>query len=401
MLKFSTVTFSTFCILSFVIPTEGDTIRIALLIITLIIGMFSLRYKIKISILLYLGILLIYYVYNIFIGAINYPETFLQETRVYVFYPLIYLALIPVFKYKWQSEYLHKSIYITTFIFSLYFYYMFLGKIQLLDYKPYDFLKQDFTIAFDNILGFIKIYGLFLLGLSFIVPYVIVSFILRMNKKIVSKLDLIISILAISVTIITLRKGIFIGNIIGIVSAIIIWKGEDIISLLKYFLFFVSLFTIVTIATFLILEKSNISSFKSTLNYIGELDLTTTRTGQIRIEQSKYLFEQWLKNPILGNGFGVKILNYERHPSGTQFELQYLKMLMVIGIIGSMLLLFGYLKFFHVAYLKIKKGEISLYLLPALAGQISVIVANSANPILSQLSAFVMFFMPFYMMGDK
>lgn len=385
-----------YIVLGFLVPTEADILKLFL-----IVGLFTSGLMLKKRIhksLFFLGFTVL--AYNLFLalfGFLKWGKYAIPDIKVLVIYQLFYCLLVLLINKKEYLIKLHNTVQLSAFLVSLYFFYTLLGTLNIIPFYLGDFLKQEFSLSYGT--GFIKIYGSNSLNYVFFTPYLYFTILLSPKNDKFKIMKIINFILALLATIVILRRGIILGIVISTFIVMIFINESKIILLKKIILIILFLFLVILIILFLfgdIIKLENyIAEIMSTFNF------TTNRSNLARVEAAKKLFEGWTLNPVFGNGFGAHFSDYERSSVNVaNFELQYMKTLFTSGLVGIFLYGFSYL------YIFIKSVKLSLtypfyktYLVPALAGQLSVIIANASNPILSQLCAFLMFYYAIFVLN--
>jgi len=265
-------------------------------------------------------------------------------------------------------------------------------------FAPYygDFLKQNYVIAVG--IGIIKVYSLQVISLTYTLPFTIVYLITTKNKR--NLFDIAVMMVSSLAALFSLIRGIIGSTSIGMLLAFFLRRNKT-----NYFKWIFISAIIVGIIIFSLQIFFN-SIGEKPLKYLGEIassvNFSTNNSNLTRRDQANFLYNKIKDHPLFGYGIGANDKNYANEAHRTSnFELQYMKILYEVGIIGFLLnfqlVFWAYKKSFKL----IKLNEGLLYLLPTLSAFTAALIYNAFNPLLSQFSPMFMFFHLFYVLNSK
>ena len=376
-------------ILIFIVtPTTNDIIKIILIIIILISGIKSKINKQFKSFYAIMAIIIFFNIIMFIRGYYEYGDLAINDFKIFI----IYFLLFSIFQLSISDlnkiKYLDFAIRIATFIINIYTIIFVLSSLSIIPFNITDFLKQEMFFAKGE--GFFKIYGLNLVSYSFLTPYIIsTKMFFKKNDmnlikggKMFNNINFYLTVIA---TIFTLRRAYILSTLIVMLILFLIIdfnKRKSIIIL------------IIITSIFLVFVYFNPNYY---YEIISSFNFTDNKSNIIRSEQLELMIN-YIKNKIwFGYGYGFHMPELVRNENITSYELQYLKLAATSGIVGIILYFGSYLLFVRNCIKMILKNKNKcLFLFPALAGQLVVIISNTFNPILSQLSALIFLFYPIY-----
>lgn len=369
-------------------PTTNDYIKMILVAIILLT---SVDLSIKKKDFSFYQIMFLFISFNIltFIhGYLKFGTLAFYDFKIFVWYFFVFTILKLAITDEIKIKEMDFAIRIAAFIINIYLITFVFSSLNVIPFEMIDFLKQDMFFA--KGLGFFKIYGLNTVSYAFLTPYIISTYLFysrqeRMDIKggeIFNNVNLVLTIIS---TILTLRRAYLISALIVFIILFLILDIKKTRALITLS-FVIGIFVIFTI-------------FNG--NYYIELmssfDFENNRSNAVRLDQFYAMWDYIKENLIIGYGYGFHMPGLLRNANLVSYELQYLKLFATSGLLGICLYFYCYFRFFLISIKKIRLNRTRyLYLLPAVAGQLSVVIANGFNPIVSQFSALIFIFYPIY-----
>jgi hypothetical protein len=126
-------------------------------------------------------------------------------------------------------------------------------------------------------------------------------------------------------------------------------------------------------------------------------DFTTGQESSlVRGEQFTALLLEWFARPFFGAGHGTAAVGSIRSiETPWAYELSYMALLFHTGIVGFLAYTVGVVWVFWMGIRIIRSGnELSLYMVPVLAGTACFLIANSTNPYLEKYDYLWVIFLP-------
>lgn len=340
-------------------------------------------------------------------GTINNPDIFWMHFPVRVIWPAVYtVVLIGAFS-DFKKIDLSKLLVSTTILISFFILYVILN---FMGHLPHTFLLNlPLNYVVNNDFGFISLFMPNITSLFFLVPYNI-SLLLNYEKGVAVK-----------------KRYIWIAIIISTLSAIIIGRRALLIVIVMSF--FLNFFLIV------IKEKKLIKTYQSSFNnilkslnkrmfilmsvilfisvaFVALFQSEALRLGNFDTEllvssdahrpyQFWALMEGWLKNPILGAGFGVSTRLIQSGIPGF-YELTYVATLFQTGLVGVVIYIFLLIFLLRRFIVSMRSNRESLvYLIPVFTGMCAVLVANATNPYLASFDSLWALFYPLAVLNSS
>lgn len=122
--------------------------------------------------------------------------------------------------------------------------------------------------------------------------------------------------------------------------------------------------------------------------------LVSNRGDQIRLEQAQALWHEFMDAPVFGHGIGYVIPQYIRNVDFPwSYELLPLVILMTHGLVGSVLL-FGSVGSMFVLLIRACGTVPPRFVVPVLAGSLSVLAGSLVNPVVTKLGTIWMLLLP-------
>lgn len=121
---------------------------------------------------------------------------------------------------------------------------------------------------------------------------------------------------------------------------------------------------------------------------LGVIGLATgqaqTLDERLRFEQLPHLWDEFLASPIWGQGIGMTIDGYTRHPTRAWvFEMQYNLLLAHIGILGAVMLITAVVLILLALWRAVKaRPDLRPVFAVVAAAALSIMVGNALNPLL-------------------
>lgn len=324
-------------------------------------------------------------------GYIVFGMLAIYESKLIIGYFAVFSFII-LFINSIQIKIIETSILIGSMLLSIYFFYMFLC---LLNHNPLcfgDFLNQNYTLSSNE--GRIKLYANNISIFTFLFPYVLIKTILKDGSL---RLNIIVLFLTSLSTFISLRRGVILSGIIGLIITIIIISFKERKMIKRILLVVLLLFALLT--TYFSISNAKFDQYKKEI--LSSFDFNKNHSNLVRHEQFSFFIEQIKEKPIFGYGLGAnnkKCVRNKINPA--DFELGYFKMIYAGGMIVFFANFILFLWALNKARILINRSKyLAGKIAPALAGWLSLVIYHASNPIFSQFSYLFFYFYLFYLIN--
>lgn len=133
----------------------------------------------------------------------------------------------------------------------------------------------------------------------------------------------------------------------------------------------------------------------SLFGFVASLRSSGSQDDAVRFAAASALLESWMAAPLFGHGFGAVLEGVVRNEeSPWRFEVQYHLIANATGFVGLGLYGFATINLFARAVAATRRHyDRFAFMVPVLAGTISVLIANATNPYLHTPGRYWMFFL--------
>ncbi|MGD0340090.1 MAG: O-antigen ligase family protein [Bacteroidales bacterium] len=382
---------------SFVVFSVLDSNGLPLLRIILLVGFIFFAYKHTIknnmSVTYWILVSLILFLSTIALirGYIVYGKLAFFESKLILGYFAVFSFMI-LFINSTQVKIIETSILIGSILLSIYFFYMFLC---LMNHNPIclgDFLKQNYTLS--SYEGRIKLYANNISIFTFLFPFVLVKSILKDGSQ---RLNLFALFLTGLSTFISLRRGVILSGICGLIITIAIISFKERKMIKRILLVVLLLFVLLT--TYFSISTAKFDQYKKEI--LSSFDFNKNHSNLVRHEQFNFFMEKIKNKPLFGYGLGAHDENYVRNKNNpADFELGYFKMIYAGGLTVFVANFILFLWVFNKARILINRSKyLAKKIAPTLAGWLSLVIYHASNPIFSQFSYLLFYFYLFYLIN--
>lgn len=396
--------FSLLMLLVINVPTVHKELKIPVIFILVIIGIYKLimnRLSIDKNILTLAFISLFFSSIFIFNGVLHNNPGAIPSISVIIVWPILYILLIATNGYNNIFPTLEKVFLISAYFIPLYGLYFLLGKANLIPSLLF------INIFPENVMGGVGLYEgsievsiLNLASVLFIAPYIFAKFLLINNikEKIVYGIALF---LLLGITFLSGRRALLLVVLFSLPLIFFLATFIKNKNIKKIIFFRISMLLPYIFILLFILLTIILSYYEIDLNkmYYGILDglnfsSSDDPSTMARTEQFFSLMDGFSNSPILGNGFGAVASVIRNSDMPWAYELSYVALLFHTGLVGLTiyLLLIGWI---IIEGLKISNNtNAAKHIFPYIVGLISFLIGNMSNPYLMKFDYLWVIFIP-------
>ena len=351
------------------------------------------------------GVSLLFVIRGLFLSA---PGA-LNDMRLYVFWPLLYLLLLSGINLRVLRG-LEKTLVFSTGFIAIFVLAYYLSLLKLIPNLHLDALfSSDELLSSKSAIGLSEGHvemGLPQIGvLDFLVPFVIAAIICRPSEKIwVARKWLVLNfILILPVVILSGRRALQLGTMCAPLFTLmygLLRPREEKRYLLKAIGTMTVAVLLLTLILVPVLSATTDIEFKGLKErFTAGFDFSASNRSDSavgRVEQYLALMDGWKQAPYIGRGLGASAHKSIRDEKGVWgYELSYVDLLFETGIFGLLAYAAGMFWLFWSGIKIVREGGAGgKFMVPILVGLTAYLISNATNPKLNFFDSLWTLFLP-------